>query len=111
MPNDTRVADIERVKLLAEELLIAKQKVKEINQMLKDLVRDTEIEFSEPLSDGGWVTYELVEAKPRIDYRKYSQYLFNLLNRGEKLTEEEMQVVIESFVVTKDPKWSLKIKK
>ncbi|WP_426461622.1 hypothetical protein [Mycoplasma hafezii] len=104
-------ADIEKVKLLAEELLVLKAKVKEINQMIKDIVKDTEIAFDEPLSDGGRVTYQITTPKPKIDYPSYSQYLFTLLNRGEQLSQQEAEMIIEQFVVQKDPKWKLTIKK
>ncbi|WP_036451861.1 hypothetical protein [Mycoplasma buteonis] len=111
MEKEIISANIEQIKLLAEELLDYKQKVKEINQMLKDLVKDTEISFDEPLSDGGRVSYQIVTPKPRIDYPSYSQYLFTLLNRGEQLTEAEMEMLIEQFIVQKDPKWKLTVKK
>lgn len=109
--KELTVADLEKLKLLAEELLRLKKDVKELNAMIKDIIKDTEVAFNEPLAEGGRITYELIAPKPRIDYPSYSQYLFTLLNRGEQLTKEEMELVIEQFVVHKDPKWKLTIKK
>ncbi|QGZ97534.1 hypothetical protein GE118_01825 [Mycoplasma sp. NEAQ87857] len=108
---DKKVADIEKLKLLAEQLIEAKKEVSELNARIKEIVKNTEIEINEPLSNGGRVTYTLVQPKPSFDFKAFSAFLYGSMKAGANYTVEELDSKMDEFKVIKDPKWSLKIKK
>ncbi|MFV8470558.1 hypothetical protein ACNQ2O_03725 [Mycoplasma sp. AA7A] len=106
-----KVADIERVKLLAENYLRAKADMKEYLNQIKQEVADTEVAISESLSEGGKILYTEVTPKATFDFKGYSNYLYTAMIQGITYTEEQLDEIMKQFVVKKDSKWVLKITK
>ncbi|WP_036464527.1 hypothetical protein [Mycoplasmopsis sturni] len=104
------VANIDQVKLLAEQIVEAKKELKELNKQLKDLVKDTEVEFNEPLSNGGRVVYQKFTPKPSFNYRAYSAFLHATI-QTKTLSEGELDKIIEQFTEQKPDKWKIQITK
>ncbi|VEU76175.1 hypothetical protein [Mycoplasmopsis columboralis] len=104
------VANIEKLKLLAEELKEAQDQVRILKKEMKDLVAGTEVEINEPLSVGGRITYKKVTPKPSFNYRQYSAYLHNEIQRST-LTEKDLENIMAQFTEQKPDKWKLKIEK
>lgn len=105
-----KVANIEQVKLLAEQIIEAKKELQQLNKQLKDLVKDTEVEFNEPLSTGGRIIYQKITPKPSFNYRAYSAFLHATI-QTKTLSEGELDRVIEQFTEQKPDKWKLQITK
>ncbi|MHA0272755.1 hypothetical protein [Mycoplasma sp. 48589B] len=106
-----KTADIEKVKLLAENYLQAKADMKEYLNAIKQEVADTEVAISEPLSQGGRILYTEVTPKASFDFKGYSNYLYTAMIQGITYSEEELDEIMKQFVVKKDSKWVLKITK
>lgn len=104
------VANIDQVKILAEQIVEAKKELKELNKQLKDLVKDTEVEFNEPLSNGGRVVYQKFTSKPSFNYRAYSAFLHATI-QTKTLSEGELDKIIEQFTEQKPDKWKIQITK
>ncbi|QIW62569.1 hypothetical protein [Mycoplasmopsis gallinacea] len=103
--------DIEKIKLLAEDLLESKKEVSELNKLLKQEFKDIEIEVDEPLSNGGRITYKKSEPRTTFDFKGYSAFLHNAIKEGKNYTEEELDLIMKEFAVEKEGKWSIKLKK
>ncbi|AKF40985.1 hypothetical protein MCANUFG4_02081 [Mycoplasmopsis canis UFG4] len=112
------VADIEKLKLLAEEYLRLSKEAKEVKKMMKEIVQDTEIEINEPLSEGGRVIYTKPEAKTVIDRKLVTELLFNIVldynseTSDKKIpSNQEIEEKIRNYCqVLKEYKWKLTIK-
>ncbi|WBP83784.1 hypothetical protein [Mycoplasmopsis edwardii] len=110
------VADIEKLKLLAEEYLRLINEAKELKKMMNEIVKDTEVEFDEALSEGGRITYHKPESKTVIDRKLVTQLLFNIVlnskNNPEVIpTNQELEEKIRTDCqVFKEFKWKLSIK-
>ncbi|WP_406613501.1 hypothetical protein ACJA23_02005 [Mycoplasma corogypsi] len=105
------LADVEKVKLLAEALIEAKNEVAKLNKELKYLVANTDVPFSETLSNGGIVSYDLVQPKPRFNYNRYTGALLQIIESGQELSEDANEILKQACFDHKEAKWKLSIKK
>ncbi|QZE12567.1 hypothetical protein [Mycoplasma sp. Ms02] len=106
-----KVVNVEKVKLLAERMIELQKEVASLRKELKEEFSDTEIAINEPLSGGGFLSYNLVKPKARFDYRAYSSHLYGCMMRKEELTQEDMDKLIESYTFEKEETWKLSVKK
>ncbi|SJZ41399.1 hypothetical protein [Mycoplasmopsis verecunda] len=106
-----KTANIERVKTLAEGYLEAKAEMKQYLNQIKEEIEGTEVSISEPLSQGGRITYTEVTPRASFDFKGYSNYLYTAMLKGEQYSEEQLDEIMKQFVVKKDSKWALKITK
>ncbi|APJ38817.1 hypothetical protein [Mycoplasmopsis pullorum] len=106
-----KIVDLEKAKILAENIIEAQKEVSFLKSQLKELFKDTNVEVVEYLSNGGTLMYTEVQPKPKFDYQNYAGYLYNLVKRGETLSEQELDKLIAQFTIEREPKWSLKVKK
>ncbi|MFV8401281.1 hypothetical protein [Mycoplasma sp. 005V] len=106
-----KTADVEKIKLLAEDYLRAKADMKECLAAIKTEVADTEVTISEPLSEGGRIIYTEVTPRASFDFKGYSNYLYTAMVQGITYSEDELEEIMKQFVVKKDSKWVLKITK
>ncbi|UUD36400.1 hypothetical protein NPA08_00995 [Mycoplasmopsis citelli] len=104
------IANIEKLKLLAEELKQAQEEIKTIKREMKDIVDGTEVEIDEPLSGGGRITYKKITPKPTFNYRQYSAYLHSEIQRST-LSQKDLEKIMQQFTEQKPDKWRLKIQK
>ncbi|UUM19704.1 MULTISPECIES: hypothetical protein [unclassified Mycoplasma] len=104
------IANIEKLKLLAEEHEKLAQELKIIKKEMKDLVANTQVEIDEPLSTGSRVVYKKITPKPSFNYRQYSAYLHSEIQRST-LSEKELESIMQQFTEQKPDKWRLKITK
>ncbi|WP_025755329.1 hypothetical protein [Mycoplasmopsis cricetuli] len=105
-----KIANIEKIKLIAESLQDAQKEVRELKRELNNLVKNTEVEINEPLANGGRIIYKRVTPKPTFNYRQYSVFLHTKIQKST-LTEQELNDIMKEFTEQKADKWKLKIEK
>ncbi|MBW0596783.1 hypothetical protein [Mycoplasmopsis anatis] len=103
--------DLERAKLIAEQIVELKNNLSDLNKELKELFKDTNVPVKEILSSGGQLIYEIIKPKPKFDYVTYSAFLYQSLKHGKTLSEEELDDLLPQFTIEKNERWSLKVKK
>lgn len=103
--------DLERAKLIAEQIVELKNNLSDLNKELKELFKDTDVPVKEILSSGGQLIYEIIKPKPKFDYVTYSVFLYQSLKQGKTLSEEELDDLLPQFTIEKNERWSLKVKK
>ncbi|QCZ36621.1 hypothetical protein [Mycoplasma nasistruthionis] len=106
-----KTADIERVKELAIQYLELKAEAQDYLKLIKQEVKDTEVEFKELLPDGGKVSYTQFQPKNSFDFKGYSNFLHNSILIGKTYDENELEDIMKQFYKQKEPKWKLKISK
>lgn len=103
--------DLDRAKLIAEQIVELKSNLSELNKELKELFKDTDVPVKETLSTGGQLIYEIIKPKPKFDYVTYSAFLYQSIKQGKTLTEDELDDLLPQFTIEKNERWSLKVKK
>ncbi|WP_041594041.1 hypothetical protein [Mycoplasma crocodyli] len=103
--------DLEKVRLLAEQIIELKKEVAILNKDLKNEFDGVDVEVDEILSNGSRLTYKISKPKAKFDYISYAAFLFQALKKGEKYSEQELDEILEQFRVEKKEKWTLKITK
>ncbi|MEA4162600.1 hypothetical protein NPA13_01425 [Mycoplasma sp. 2045] len=101
--------DIEKIVLLAENYVNAKKEANENLKLIKEELKDVDIEISRTLSTGGKISYVLYQPANSFDYRGYGNFLHQSMLEGRTFTPEELEDLIKEYVVAKEPKWKLKI--
>ncbi|WP_322962393.1 hypothetical protein RRG39_02670 [Mycoplasmopsis cynos] len=113
-----KVADVEKLKLLAEEYIRVSKDLKELKKEMNNLVADTDVEINEHLSEGGMVMYHKPPSKNKIDKSLLNELLFNIIlnfNKDPEQAKIPSNLEIESQIkekcqVIKEFKWKLTIK-
>lgn len=113
-----KIADIEQLKLLAEDYLRLTKEAKELKKLMQELVKDTEIEIYERLSEGGLVQYFKPESKTVIDKKLLTELLFSIFidynhensQKSIPSIQEIEEQIKEQCQVVKEYKWKLALK-
>ncbi|WP_027121224.1 hypothetical protein [Mycoplasma leonicaptivi] len=113
-----QTVDIEKLKILAEEFLRLDAEAKNIKKEVKDLLKGTDVEINERLSNGGKIIYVKPESQTKLDRKAVSDLLYKIILDVNKNPEENKiptlseleQEIKDKCLVEKEFNWKLSIK-